>query len=324
MSAPAPLKHLHAGWFAVVMGLAGLSLAWHAAVPVMGDAADRVFAGLGMLAAAVAAVLAAAAAWRALRHADAWADDLRHPVRHASLATLPVSGLLLVTVALVAFEPSAPLRAAWALSASAQWAVTVWVLARWWRGAPAGLAWGGLTPGLLVPVVGNVLVPLAGVPLGFTAWSAAQMGIGMFFWPVLVALLLARLAQQGPWPERLLPGTVIFLAPPSVIGLSLAQFGAPAGVLWALWGLAAFTLMWLVPLARRIAAQPFGVIHWSVGFPLAAFAGLTLRLWPAVWPGVVLLAATSVVMLGLAVATLRGLRDGRLLAPESVPIAPAP
>jgi tellurite resistance protein len=187
--------------------------------------------------------------------------------------------------------------------------------------APAGLAWGGLTPGLFVPVVGNVLVPLAGVPLGFETWAAAQMGIGVFFWPVLVGLLLARLAQQGPWPERLLPSTAIFLAPPSVVGLSLAQFGAPAGVLWALWGLAAFTLMWLAPLARRIAAQPFGVIHWSLSFPLAAFTGLTLRLWPSVVPGVVLLAGTSVVIVGLAVATVRGLRDGRLLAPETVPIA---
>ena len=50
---PAPLKHLAPGWFATVMGLAGLSLAWHAAAPLLGDgagAAGLVVSGLALLA----------------------------------------------------------------------------------------------------------------------------------------------------------------------------------------------------------------------------------------------------------------------------------
>ena len=34
-----PLKFLMPGWFAIVMGLCGLSLAWHRAVPLMGEMA---------------------------------------------------------------------------------------------------------------------------------------------------------------------------------------------------------------------------------------------------------------------------------------------
>ena len=44
-------------WFALVMGLSGLALAWHRAVPLMGEVAGIAAAGIGVLAAAVFVVL---------------------------------------------------------------------------------------------------------------------------------------------------------------------------------------------------------------------------------------------------------------------------
>ena len=69
---------------------------------------------------------------------------------------------------------------------------TAWVLARCWKGAQqGGLQWARATPALFITVVGNGLVPLAGVPLGQPEWSAAQFGIGLLFWPVVTVLLRA-------------------------------------------------------------------------------------------------------------------------------------
>jgi len=170
-------------------------------------------------------------------------------------------------------------------------------------------------------------VPLAGVPLGQPEWSAAQFGIGLLFWPVVLILLVARIVVQGPWPERLLPANFIFIAPPAVVGLSALQFGAPPLVGWALWGMALFSLLWVAPLLPRIAGQPLGLPHWGMSFPLAAFTALTLRLMPEgplAMAGVALLAATSLLIAALALATVRGLRQGSLLVPEAVPIAQAP
>lgn len=324
---PAPLKHLAPGWFATVMGLAGLSLAWHAAVPLLGDGAGA--AGLVVSALALLAFLALAAAslLRLQRHPQAWADDLKHPVRHVFVAAVPVSLILLVTAAVAAGLTGPWLVALWALGAAAQLGTTVWIMARWWRaGAGGGLPWATLTPALFIPIVGNVLVPLAGVPLGQVAWSAAQFGVGALFWPVVLVLLLVRIAQQGLWPERLLPASFILLAPPAVVGLALLRLGAPLVVAWALWGVALFTLAWVATLLRRIADQPFGMAHWSLSFPLAAVTVLTLRLVPEGAPallGVALLAATSLLVAALLLATWRGLRQGSLLVPEAVPIAVA-
>ncbi len=326
-----PLKFLFPGWYAIVMGLCGLSLAFHRATPLMGDMAGAAGLVLGLLGLLVFGVLAVATVLRAQRYPQAWAEDRRHPVRHMFIATLPVAMMLLATVAVASELHVGELRslilAVWGLGSVAQLYLTLWVLSRWWKGNGAGgLQWASATPAMFIPIVGNVLAPLAGVPLGVEAWSAAQFGVGLLFWPAVMLLLIMRIAVQGLWPERLLPSTFIFIAPPAVVGLSALQMGAPLMVGWALWGMALFTTLWCALLIQRIAAQPFGLVHWGLSFPLTAIAALTLRLAPHAGSasaamgllGVALLALATLVIAALALATLRGLRDGGLLAPEPV------
>lgn len=327
MPAAAPpaslLKFLYPGWFSVVMGLTGLSLAWHRAVPVLQDAAGAVSLVLGGVAGVVFALLLVLTLLRGWRHAEAWREDRQHPVRHTFIAALPIAAMLVATVAVALFGPGLPALALWWAGSLGQLFVTVWVLGRWW-GKPV---WATLTPALFIPVVGNVLAPLAGVPLGQGAWSAAQFGIGLLFWPVVLVLLMVRVLQAGAWPERLAPTVFITIAPPAVVALSALQFEAPPLLLWMLWGMALFSALWSATLLRRIAALPFGMPHWGMSFPLAALAALTLVLAgrpeaPAGLSalGLALLALASLLVVALVLATLRGLRDGSLLAPE--PVAP--
>ena len=91
--------------------------------------------------------------------------------------------------------------------------------------------------------------------------------------------------------------------------------------------MALFRFFWAASKAGRIRDLLFGMTHWGMSFPLAAFAAFTLRLAE---PGSVLavagpalLALASLIILALAMGTVRGLRDGSLLAPEPVaPIVP--
>ncbi|MBK8323813.1 MAG: SLAC1 anion channel family protein [Betaproteobacteria bacterium] len=322
-AASSPLRFLGAAWFAPVMGVAGLSLAWHRAGPFMGEAAGDVALALAFAAAVMFAGLAIGWMVRAARFPEAMREDFAHPVRHPFVAAVPVSAILLATAAVALDGPSTIARGLWMAGSLAQLATTTWVIGRWWRGnRPDGLAWASLTPAMFIPVVGNVLVPLAGVPLGHADWSAAQFAMGAFFWPVVQVLVLVRLATQGPWPERLQPAVFIFVAPPAVIGLALVQFGAPIALGWGAWGIALLSLLAAATQLRRIAALPFSIPHWALSFPLAAFATLTLRLatpgTPMATFGVVALAVASLVVGALLVATFRGIRDGTLLAPEPV------
>jgi len=336
MHHPTPLKFLMPGWFALVMGYSGWSLAWHRAGPFFGEAAETVSAVIGVLAALCLVVLLVASVMRAWRYPEALLEDLKHPVRHAFVAAAPVGAMLVATVG-VSQMGSAPIwEAVWWVGSVAQLVATWWVLGRWLApvaapapGTPPASLWPTVTPVLFIPVVGNVVAPLAGVGLGHEVWSVMQMAIGVFFWPVVMALLVARRVGHSPLPDRILPSWFISLAPPSVIGLSLMQFEAPLLWVQAVWGVAAFVLMWLVPLFPRILAQPFAVPFWALSFPIAAFTSLTLRLAQAMegQPGgavmqglaVLLLAVTSVLLVWLSLSTVRGLRNGSMLAPEIHP-----
>lgn len=328
------LAHLAPGWFAIVMGWTGLALAWHRAQAAMGDWAAVLSAVAAVLAGLVCLVLLGASLWRWMRLPQHVHEDLMHPVRHAFFAAIPISLLLLATSAVALGlrdgVAGAIVRAIWVAAAALELAVTVWVLARWLREDGKGLAWAGITPVLFIPVVGNVIVPLAGVPLGYGDWAAAQFGVGVFFWPVVLTLLAVRIGSQGLWPARLLPTTFITVAPPAVVGLSLLQMEAPRGLAWAMWGIALFFLLWSATTVRRILAQAFGVPFWGMSFPLAAFAALSLRLAEPGWfqpVALLALALASLVILALSVATLKGLWRGTLLVPEpapTVPIAVAP
>lgn len=317
------------GWFSVVMGLCGLALAWHQAQRVLGDMAHGVALVVALVAALLLVVLLVASVVRALRYPAALADDLRHPARHAFVAALPVAVLLLAATGVALMGPSLGWNLLWWLGALTQLWATVWVLGRWLAPATPGQGpgntglWPAVTPALMIAVVGNVVVPLAGLPLGHTLWSAAQMGIGVFFWPIVLALVLARRIAHSPLPDRFLPTWFIVLAPPAVIGNVLAQWQAPPLLVVAMWGVSLFFLLWLLPIAKRVAAQPFGLTFWSLSFPLAALSALTWRvgdLFPEAAgvqsAGVLLLAVASMVILWLGFATVRGLRDDTLLAPE--------
>ncbi|MGQ9724517.1 MAG: SLAC1 anion channel family protein [Tepidimonas sp.] len=330
-----PLKYLHPGWFSIVMGLAGWALAWHAADGVLGEWATAVALTLGAVAAGVFITLLLGSVARWQRYPQAVAEDLHHPVRYAFVAAIPVSALLLATW-LQAMGLAVPLaHALWWVGSLGQLGVTVWALGRWLaptvaHAPDAQSLWNSVTPVLYIPVVGNVFAPLAGIGFGHPVWSAVHMGIGAFFWPVVFTLLVARRLAHGPIPPRLHPTWFISLAPAAVVGLCTLRYQLPPLLTAAIWGVGLFILLWVATQAKRFFSQPFGLPFWAVTFPLAAFTVLSFRLshalaLPALQiTALLLLALGSVVMAALLLATVKGLRQGTLLAPEpAAPLVPA-
>ena len=135
-----------------------------------------------------------------------------HPVRKAFFPAISIS-LLLIAVALSAWSPGLA-RLVWLVGAVLQVALMLGVISGWIGHNPFQTL--HISPAWFIPAVGNVVAPLAGVPLGFVEFSWFFFSAGMIFWMVLLTLVMNRLIFHDPLPGKLMPTLTILIAPPAV------------------------------------------------------------------------------------------------------------
>lgn len=316
----APLKYLGPQWFAIVMGWGGLGLAWIRVGPVSdGQWARTVAAWVAAVAIAIYLILTVLSMIRIVRHRAAVAEDLAHPVRHAFVGAFAVSTIVIAALCAALWPASGLGRPIFVVGASLQAAVTVWVVSGWFR---RGFRWPAATPVLMIPIVGNVLVPLAGVPLGFLKLSWCYLALGLLMWPVVLTLILARTSVL-PMPDRLLPSWYITVAPPAVSGIALSVVGAPGWTLNIMAGLAVFFALCALTTLPQLRKLEFGMPFWAMSFPSAALSAvasaLALSMPEVAGMAQILIGLVSALILWLSLMTIRGLFAGSLLVAEPAP-----
>lgn len=305
------LEHLPFPLLAMPMGTGGVGLAWRQA-----------HGSLGLPAAIGEAILAATALlWvavvllqllRALRHPAAVAAEARHPVRMAFLAA-PTIGLMIVAAFAHAHAPALG-EALWSAAVALHLLIAMLLVRRILAGGGEAAM---LAPPLLIPLVGNILAPVFGAPMGLRDASWMMFGIGLVLWLAVLPLLLHRLLAGPPLPPALRPTLCILLAPPAVGALALvALTGETAGPALLLTGVALLIAAALLSLAADLAKVPFGLPWWGVTFPSAAFAVLLMVQGFPAWLGAAALALATALTAWVAWRTLLAARAGAFFRPE--------
>lgn len=318
-TAPASrLRDFPVSFFSTVMGLSGLTLATQRMedAHVVPDGAGTV---LFALTAAVFAILAAVYLRKLLTQPAAVLAEWTHPVRICFFPTISISAVLLGTAA---FRLDAGLSLIlWGGGALLHMVLTVMVITAWINHARFEVT--HLNPAWFIPVVGNILVPIAGVRHAPADLSWFFFAVGILFWVVLLTIVLYRLIFHSPLPERMVPTLFILLAPPSV-GF-IAYTGLAGGVdafgkLLYFWSVFFFLL--LLPQVPKFSRLSFALSWWAYSFPLAAFTIATLAmaertdspLYAAAGSGLFVLLV--LVVGGLAARTLAGVRRQEFCRPE--------
>ncbi len=312
------LAHFPVALFSTVMGMAGLTLAWLKAHHLGGMPL-----GVGELlrwaASALYAFLLFMYAAKLLRHPGEVAAERRHPVRLNFFPAISIGLLLLAT----AWLPAAPVLAGWMWTAGAalHLAFTLWAMSGWIHHTHYEIK--HANPAWFIPVVGNILVPVAGVHVAPVDISWFFFSIGLVFWLVLMTIVMYRLFFHEPLPARLTPTLFILIAPPAVGFLSyLALTGTVDGFARVLYFTALFLTLLLASNALRFFRLPFFISAWAYSFPLAAMTLATFEMGarnPAPFYTVlawVLLTALSAVLALLVLNTLRAAWQGRICVPE--------
>jgi tellurite resistance protein len=120
--------------------------------------------------------------------------------------------------------------------------------------------------------VGNILVPVSGVPLGFVEISWFFFAVGLLFWIVMLSILMNRFFFHSPMASKLLPTLFILIAPPAVgfIAWTRLHKGVLDDMGKMLYYAALFTTLLLLFQVRAFMKVKFALPWWAYSFPTAS------------------------------------------------------
>ncbi len=298
---PSRLQTFPIAWFAMIMGLGGLTIAWNKAEQLL-NLPLQISPYLLTLSTLLFFGLSVVYAIKIVRFRAAASSEWNHPVKMSFVPTFSVALLVLAT-AWLEVNPGYS-RLLWLFGASIHLVLTLHILSQWIQQPKFELL--HLNPAWFIPVMGNILVPIAGVYHAPIWVSWFFFSIGIVFWPLLLTIIFYRVIFHGSLPERLLPTLFILIAPPSVgfvAYLKLAgQIDALANILYFS-GLF-FTLLLFVQV-RSFLRLRFYLSWWAYSFPLAAITVASLSMFH--YTGEPSFLHLSGLLLGIATAVIAGL-----------------
>ncbi|MDQ2090154.1 SLAC1 anion channel family protein [Marimonas arenosa] len=313
------LRHYPVPLFGMVMGMAGLTLAMHAGEAAYGMG-SQISSLLYFATLLLFVMIAAGYVAKALKYPGAVVAEWSHPVRLSFFPAISISLLLLGTATLSRNEALA--EGLWLVGMVLQFMLTIAVVSNWI--GTRSFQHGMLNPAWFIPAVGNVIVPIAGVPLGYVEISWYFMSVGLIFWIVLLTLVINRLVFHDPLPGRLQPTLVILIAPPAVafvawLRLNGGEIDAFGRIL--INGAYLFTAIVLVQLPKILKLE-FALSFWALSFPFAAatiasfrFAAVTGSETHKLFGGI-LLVALCLIIAALLVRTAKAALAGQICIPE--------
>jgi len=318
MNTDSRLMHFPIPFFAVVMGLSGFTLALLKSealqlLPLhVGNLMAMVTGGLFLL-------IALAYLAKLIRYPGAVRRELHHPIKLSFFPTASISLVLLSICTLHSLPALA--EALWIAGSVAHLLFTLYVLGAWINHEHFQIQ--HMNPAWFIPVVGNILVPIAGVPLGYTESSWLFFSIGLVFWVVLLVIVFNRIIFHNPLPAKLVPTFFILIAPPAVGFLAYLKLGGGLDAFArVLYYTALFLTLMLFTQYRKFTRLQFFLSWWAYSFPLAAITVATLAMFEQTGDGrfqalaLGLLALLAAVIVLLLVRTGIAMRRGEICVEE--------
>ncbi len=317
-AATARLQHLPVSLFSVVMGLSGLTIAWRKALTI-GELNTGPATAMAALTIGIFITIAALYLTKVVRHRDSVLAELHHPIKLNFFGTIPVSLVLLSIISMPMSHTLA--QGFWLTGVVMQFTVLMVVMNAWMH--QKQFKTDHLNPAWFIPAVGNILVPLSGIDLGFVETSWFFFSVGLLFWLVLLTIVFNRILFHEPIPIKLMPTLFILIAPPAIGFMSYLKltdsYDSFAHVLY--YNALFFTALLAVQF-RHFLRLPFFLSSWAYSFPLAAVTTASWRMFEiTAKPGVqsialALLAITSTVILTLFVKTALAVSRDQICVPD--------
>ncbi|MES9851893.1 MAG: SLAC1 anion channel family protein [Candidatus Thiodiazotropha sp. L084R] len=312
------LAHFPISFFAMVMGLAGLCIAWEKAQAGF-QLPFRIEMALIPFTVLVFIILVVLYGMKLMRHPSQVVKELNHPVKLNFFPAVSIS-LILISITLLQTQPSISYLL-WSIGSALHLGFTLYVMNIWIHHDKFEIH--HINPAWFIPVVGNVLVPVAGTAHGHYEISWFFFSIGIVFWMVLFTIIIYRVLFHNPLPDKLMPTFFILIAPPAVGFISYVKLnGGVDNFAHILYYSGLFLTLLLASMAIRFSRLQFFLSWWAYSFPLAAITIASLLMYETTSEtgfaiiGWLLLSVLTLVVTYLFYRTLKAVGSNKICIPE--------
>jgi len=202
-------------------------------------------------------------------------EEFAHPIRVNFFPALSIS-MLLLAIGLECYQPLLSEIFCYA-GATLQIIFTYIILYKWFY---RDYKLQTINPAWFIPVVGTLLVPVAGkgtLPVD-VLWFF--FSIGIVLWPIMYALVKYRLIFHEQLPAKFLPTKFILIAPPAIGFIAYFKLtGSLDPFSRILYFFALFTTLMLFTMFRKFYSVPYYVSWWAYTFPMDAITIATLVMY---------------------------------------------
>lgn len=251
--------------FAVIMGLSGLTIVYQKAQDILGIGGT-----VGFILSQIDSVLFAGIILfylaKMVKYFDEVKKEFNHPVRINFFAASAISFLL---IAIIYHELNHTVATyCFYIGTAMQTFFTFYTISFWIN---RNMEIQHSNPAWFIPIVGNVLVPVAGSGIADINFLLYYFSIGIFFWVVLTAVLINRIIFHHQLAVKFVPTLFIFIAPPSVAFIAyIKMYGSFDMFAGMLYNLALFFTFLLIFMYKNFMNLKFFISWWAFTFPLAA------------------------------------------------------
>jgi len=217
---PLRLRNFHITFFAIVLGMAGFTLAIQKGgelFPVLELTSDwLLYFTLGLFGLVSLVYLA-----KAVSHPDTIRKEWNHPIK---INFFPLIAKIFLVLSVVYLERNMQISYyAWVTGVVLQLLASVFIISSWINQSHFKIE--HMTPGWFIPIVGAIIVPIAGVKHGFLEISWFFFAVGIIFWIALFTIVMYRMIFHASIPDRLLPTLFILFAPPAIGFIAYVKLG---------------------------------------------------------------------------------------------------
>jgi len=260
--------------FAIVMGLSGLSLVLKKLSEILyfpSVIADV----LGLLSSIIFLLVLGNYLLKLFKYKEEVKGEITHPIRINFFAAISISTLILSIFYRHTFDQLSQIL--FILGSTLHIILTFYTMKFWINN---NLEIQHSNPAWFIPIVGNLIVPIAGKNFIDDSVLYFYFSIGIFFWIILFSIILNRIIFHKQFAPKFMPTLFILIAPPAIGFLSYVKLSGELDFFaHILYSLGLFFTILVFTMYKNYINIKFFISWWAFTFPMAAISLSTILMY---------------------------------------------